>query len=228
MQTYQQFKDFVALSLWKQNDAELVNNLDNLIRIANNELSRELRDMLRSEVTIVINPTTEDFDLSVASGLKTVVGLVRNGTAGLFKPVEIPEMRQTTITDLYSRRANRIFGYAHSGHDNVYAIEQNGNNKTLLLNGDFSVENPGDFTLIYRRDVPDYATEDASWVEDEHQDLYLYTIYYHCAVFLREDERIQMYSGLKQAALTSVDEDDKHNQALGGEPLQMRPHRVVP
>jgi len=60
---YSEFKTYLSTFLWKQNDTDLANNLDSLIRMADGELNRVL-DIQRRQKTLLIAPTTENYALA--------------------------------------------------------------------------------------------------------------------------------------------------------------------
>jgi hypothetical protein len=66
--------------------------------------------------------------------------------------------------------------------------------------------------LDYHREIPDYKAVDASWVEDEYFDLYLYTVCKHAAPYLREDVRLPTWLGLQVDALDSANEESAFYQ----------------
>lgn len=213
---YAQFKTYVSTFLWKQNDTDLANNLDSLIRMADGELNRVL-DIQRREKTVLIAPTTEDYVLpadfrhiiSVNNAAVTSAGAFANSTA-----LDVYRMRQRTSS---------------TGIFPIYAVAQgDGSQKLLLLVGPFSVAAPGELVLIYNTNVPDFAVTDSSWLEADFLDLYVYTILSHTAPFLREDERLPIWTEMKNSAIGSAIAEDRHSVKFGGSPLQMRPHRRVP
>jgi len=216
---YATFKSYLATFLWKQDDADLVTNLDSLIRMANAELNTRL-DVQRRQVTVTILPETQDYLLP--ADYRTM-GLLSNNSIGNYLTTSDPKMRSTTLNDIYALRARGT-----EITQPFYAVDKNNGVDVLRLVGPFSTQNPGDFTLVYRTSVPDYQTTDASWVEDLYLDLYVYTVLSHTAPFLREDERIPVWAGMKAEALNYALEEDAHHMDHGGTPLQMQPHRQVP
>lgn len=215
---YAAFKAYLATFLWKDNDTVLVNNLDNLILMAHHELNRKL-DIQRREISTTIAPESEDYALP--TDFQQVISLTnlqptrqrRGGTFALTNKSEIADLRARTDSQYI---------------EPYYYVQKAASTKTLYLVGPFSAENPGSFDLTYRSAVPDYATEDASWLADDYLDLYTYTVLSHCAPFLREDERIPVWKGEKQDALLSTLDEDKRQVRYGGSPLRMKPHRHVP
>lgn len=222
--TYAQFKAYVTTYLWRDNDTDLANNLDSLIDQADDELDTMTRTWQRRQKTVVIAPTSEDFSLTAnVADFQAVDSLVNNSADTLFAS-SVKVMKQLPLVQLYGKRA------VNTGQRFMpfYAIDRNDGTLFLRLIGPFSVSDPGDMTLVYRIGIPDYAGDDASWMEDEYLNLYLYTVLKHCAMFLREDERVETYAGLQNEAFSKAEEDDKHNLQFGGSPLYMRPHRYVP
>lgn len=209
--TYAEFKTWLSTFLWKENDASLVASLDDLIRMADADLDRSL-DIQRRNMTISIAPETEDYTLP--SDFRHMISLTDNrsrlGTAFDAAPVSyIYQLRAQT--DSF-----RIMPY--------YAIDQG----TLRLVGPFSESDPGDLTLHYRASIPDYQTDDASWVEDEFFDLYTYAVLIQTAPFLREDERLPVWERRYVGALTSSVDESKRHIEHGGSPRHLQPHHPIP
>jgi len=217
-QTFSEFKTYLTDMLWRQNDTDLSNNLNNLIRMANHELNRKLTIQKR-EVAATITPETEDYTLDAE--FYQMMSLTNRQPARQRKK---GEMRLTTLSTIYQLREA-----GDSAYIEPYYYPQRGETaNTLYLVGPFSASNPGELDIQYRTTIPDYETEDSSWVEDEYLDLYVYTVFKHCAMFLREDERMMQYAGYMQDALDSALDEDLRQVRFGGSPLDMKPHRYVP
>ena len=133
-------------------------------------------------------------------------------------------MKATSLNMIYEMRQAGDSAYVEP----FYYVQRAASANTLYLVGPFSASNPGDFELQYRTSVPDFQTDDASWLEADYLDLYVYTVFKHCAIFLREDERIQQYAVLMTDALESALDEDKRKVQFGGSPLHMEPHHHVP
>jgi hypothetical protein len=217
-QSYADFKTYILTHLWRENDTALQNNLDVLIQKADDELDKMTRDWQRRQRSARIQPTTVDFDLTAAvSDFQAVRSLTQNVT-GFSK-----SLTQALPQEIYHLRAT-----CGDTMQPYYAVERDATTFYLRLVGPLSVSNAGDLQLAYRAALPDYASADASWLEDEYLDLYSYTVMKHCALFLREDERLQTYTAMQIAALETAEIDDKHNLQFGGSPLRVRPHHVIP
>jgi hypothetical protein len=202
----------------------LSNNLDTLIKLAENELRSKTGDWQKRQQSIVIAPTSEDYDLSTyVPGFSSVQSLTENTARGYYEGKRPRTFSQVSPAQIYSARAN------HPGQTlSVYAVESVHETVYLRLVADYSADNPGDLTLVYRGGVPDYEATDSSWMADEYGDLLLYTILKHCAVFVREEDRIELFASLAESAFIVADQDDKHNKAFGGSPLKMQPYHKVP
>lgn len=213
---YAEFKDHLTVFLWRQNDVDLAARLDTLIRMGENELNRVL-DIQRRQVTVNILPETEDYVLP--TDFRHIVSLHNNTLTSNAM------MTSTTLGDIYLLRqrtnSSRVVP--------LYAIDEGvAGAKILRLVGPFSVDTPGSLILVYRNNVPNFQVTDASWLEADFLDLYTYTVLMHTTPFLKDDERLQLWQTLKDAAILSAIDEDKHKVTHGGSPMQMRPHRIVP
>ena len=216
-QTYAQFKAYVLKYVWRDNDADMSASLDVLIQQANDELEHKTRDWQRRQKTVRIQPEVEDFNLTTGvTDFQAVLSVSGNTRA------RSSTLVQVLPSEIYLQRASS------DAYRAIFASERDDGVRYLRLAGPFSATDPGDFQLRYRIGIPAYASADASWLEDEYLNLYLYTVLKHCAMFLREDERLSLYGSLAAEAFTVAEEDDKHNLQFGGSPLYVRPHRVVP
>ncbi|MDJ0827908.1 MAG: hypothetical protein QNJ16_20675 [Rhodobacter sp.] len=220
--TYSAFKTYIQAALWRANDAVLSTNLDTLIRKADNELDKRTKHWERRRKTVVIQPSSQDYNLSYfADDFQAIVSLTNNQTS--FYRDTGPEFESVTLNKIYEERA------VNSGTLRpFYAADRNDGDWMLRMIAPFSSTDRGNLTMVYRISIPDYEDCDKSWMEDEYLDLYEYTILKHCALFLREDDRITLYKGLADDAFAMADEDNAHNLTHGGTPMRMRPHRYVP
>ena len=221
--TYTQFKTYILTNLWRENDTDLSNSLDNLIDQADDELEKLTRDFQRRQKTVAIAPESQDFDLTTNVSDFQAVQSLTNNQRSIYRDAG-PSFEQTLPTHIYQLRTEQSSPTLKP----FYAVDRDDGTLYLRLVGPFSASSPGDFQLVYRIGIPDYSSTDASWLEDEYFNLYLYTVLKHCALFLREDERIQLYSNLQSEAFLNANVDDKHNLQFGGSPLRMRAHRQVP
>jgi len=186
--------------------------------MADNELNRKL-NIQRRQVSATIAPETEDF--SLPSDFYQMVSLTnlqperqrRNG-----------EMQSSTFTLIQGMREAGDSQYIEP----YYYAERAASANTLYLVGPFSAADPGSFAIQYRTTVPDFEGTDSSWLEADYLDLYVYAVFKHCAIFLREDERVATYNGYLTDAIESALDEDRREVQFGGSPLHMQPHRHVP
>lgn len=212
--TYAEFKAYLAVFLWKQNDTDLIANLDKLITMADAELNRVL-DIQRRDVTLLLAPTTQDYVLP--TGFRHVVSLSSLAANA------VSAFTQTTEIDMYSRRVSTQSSYVSP----FYAISQGVANKVLMLAGPFTVT-PGNLALVYRSNVPNFAVTNASWLADDFLDLYTYTVLGHTAPFLREDERLALWDKYKNDGVATAIQEDRHGVKFGGSPLHMKSAHALP
>ncbi len=211
---YAEFKTYLTTFLWKQFDLDLVNNLDSLINMANHELNRSLS----------INRRHSYAELETTSNTVPLPGDFRQVMSlNLLRPYSFSLLSQVQSSEVIAARM-RYPDLVNACASAMYAIE----GRTLLLVPTFSEEVRGLFRLQYRNNVPDFRVTDTSWVADDYLDLYVYTVLSHTAPFLREDERVQLWAALKQQALASAIDEDRHHVSFGGSPLYMKPHHYVP
>lgn len=216
--TYAEFKTYLSTFLWRDNDTVLSNNLDKLIRMADAELNRKL-NIQRREVTVSITVTGEDH--SLPSDFYQVISLSNLDTA---RQRKFGSMAASTFQHIMELREATNSTYIEP----FYYAQRAASANTLFLVGPFSVTSSSTMQLQYRTAVPDYSTDDASWIEADYLDLYVYTVLFHAAVFTREEESIAFYKQLKDdAMLEALDEDARHVR-FGGSPLHMKPTRHVP
>ena len=210
---YATFKTYLAEFLWKTNDTSLVASLDNLILMGTSELDRKL-DIARREASSIYTVTVAGTNLLVPLPADFKQMRAVAGANGTFANATIQQVLKARIN--YTGPLRALY---HVMYDTTTA------SWVLQVAGAVAI---GDaLSFEYRAKLPDYATADASWVADEHLDLYTYTILKHCAPFLREDERIPVWQTYATDALASVLEEDRHNIQYGGADGAMSPPRAA-
>jgi hypothetical protein len=202
--TYTEFKDWLITFMWKTGDTVLIANLDNLIRMANSALDRDLRVEDRFVSTTL--PIT-DIDIDLPDDYKNMRSVslhtaTLNGPATYVEPAE-----------MYAIRKYGLPNY----HKNYSLID-----RTLLLSGPYNPDDTDTVIVDYYRRIPDYAATDTSWVADGFLDVYTYCVLMQCAPFIREDERLQVWAASYQASMQSALEESQFYRARGisaGKPL---------
>ncbi|MBW2709788.1 MAG: hypothetical protein JRD04_11070 [Deltaproteobacteria bacterium] len=205
---YTEFKTYLLTFLWKQNDGDLVANLDNLISMANAELRRALS--LNGQTSVANIPVIDNvITLPTAHVTIDAVGVVGGGV--LFSGTPAQMVESATSGGNY-------------GEDGLYFVQGN----SIVVLGNIDPANPQELAVIYREAVPDFKADDASWVADEYLDLYVYAVLKHTAPFLREDERVALWIAMYDSALQSVREDEAFHKNLAGSPLAGWQARTAP
>jgi hypothetical protein len=213
---YAGFKTFISTFLWKQNDSVLIDNLDNLILLANADLERELRLSHRNVSEVVSVSSTTFLTSALTSPLRTIKSIVLND------PTRIIGRNPMSAATVATVRSKQIIPLSGGIYD-TYAML---NKDTILFAGNISADLPADMAITYRKGIPDFADADTSWVADEYFDVYLYGVLMHTAPFLREDERVGLWQSLYKAALTSANDESLWEVEYGGSPLHVTPvHR---
>lgn len=220
--TFSEFRTYVLELLWSTNNSVLSADFGNLLMTAEQELDQLTYDWDRRQDTLTIAPTSEDFDLSTITNFKAVRSVTDNVAESYSSSQGLKGLAKTTPDHMYQLRAkypDRKQAY--------YAVDTDNGTPYLRLAGPFSVTDPGDYTVVVFLAVPSLEAG-PSWIESDFFNLLLYTVLKHCAVYLREDERIEMYTKQQADALQMADRVQKHQAALSGAPIHMRPHRAVP
>lgn len=203
---YQEFKDHLVTFLWKSGDTQLINSLDNLIRMADAELNRKLLiERRNTSATLVVNQLDTPLPADYLS-IKSVAD--SDGSLGEFSyksPAQIQTLRNVSSVSWLP----------------VYSLL----NKTLLLVGPATIVDPISVLVNYRIGVPNFQADDTSWLADEYLDLYTYAVLKQSSTFLREDERLPVWAGLYVDALESALDLSAHEQSQGvyaSKPLPQR------
>jgi len=204
---YDAFKSHVLTFLWKQNDADLIASMDNIILMTNAELGRKLTISER-EVELDLAIDDETFLLPTDFGHMLTLSYA-NGALSNCTAAKLAEDRLLL---------------APPGDNGHYRVRGN----YLELAGTFSATDPTTFTIVYRTKIPDFSALDTSYLADDYLDLYTYAVAKHCSPFLREDERLALWKDMYKEALDSVLENDKWNKVYGGSPSRTTMPRTPP
>lgn len=78
-----------------------------------------------------------------------------------------------------------------------------------VAGGPVSVSSPLNLLLDYQAKVPDFATDDATWLldEGEYQDLYIAAVLAETPAYLRNDARTALWRDAYKDKLASVNDD---------------------
>lgn len=212
MRTYEQFKKHLTTFVWRPTDTVLRDSLDDLVAMAEAELNRKLT-LQRRDILVEITVDGNEFLLStLATPMRTLKSLAAVDCA-------TEPYSQTTVEDVLRKRSA-----GHSKEYPLYALSGGGAQEKLLFTGAGSRA----FWFEYTAALPDYAETDTSWVAEDYLDLFTYTVLSHSAPFLREDDRLATWAGLKADALESALEEDAFGRTHGGSPLKQQAARKSP
>ncbi len=231
-QDYATFKTWLQTFLWKSNDTVVANNLDNLIKMANSEMRRKL-DINERKQSQQVTMTGNNFsgnllDVNTYDTIHSVIDL--NPPSGSGDAVTFTAKPLSYIYELRAKYAGKWYPYYATESYTDDTADPNSRIPEFFIRfpDNYSFNAQGTLQIVWRRGIPDYQVLDYSWVEDKFLDYYTYTVLAHSAPFLKQDERIPVWKEMRDDALASILEDDKHNIELGGSPIGMLPHRTVP
>lgn len=200
--TYDEFKTYLLVHLWKMGDSVIIENLDTIVKTAEAEINRDLKVEDR---VIVADIVAEDTTWPVPDDFQ----VLRHASSP-----QCGEMKYLIPSDFANRKATR----------RISTREFTVANRNLRLIGNITVETPVTIELWYYRKVPFFPTlgeDETSWVVEDFFDVYLYTVLKHTAPFLREDDRLNTWGALQAAAMQSA-MDDSLERKYAGSPLKIQ------
>lgn len=210
--TYEQFKEYLIEFLWKAGDAVLVSRLDSLIKMGESSLNRDWRTHRRNKSHEL---AMDALDIALPEdyfSIRSVTSLNEQlGEFGYVEPAELRALRDMTSL---------------SGWQPVYSLSGN----ILMISGPYHTYSDGsDGNPVYQPalvidyeskvpafvDQPDDGDGPISWVAEDFLDLYTYAVLKHTAPFLREDERVALWSQLYGEIIAAENERTAHEQVRG-------------
>ena len=198
--TYAEFKDYIARFVWRDGDTPFEAELDNLIKMGEARLNRDLR--IQRMTKVYVEPLSADEIVLPADyqELRTVTSSVR--------PAPLQYVALQELERLRAAKPNRFLGaYSISGNTIVFAGADAADGREIRI--------------TYYAKVPDFKTDDASWLADEYLDLYTYAVLRHTASYLRDDDRVALWQNEYAETLMSV-MDDETKRRFAGSPLTVR------
>lgn len=199
--TYDEFKTYLMTHLWKTGDSLVLANLPVIIRTAEVELNRSLK--VEDRVTVA--------DLA-ATSTTCPLPLDYQALRSLSSP-QRGEMTYNIPADFAEKKAvNRA-----TGKD--YTVVNN----NIRLIGNISVEAPVNLECwYYRKIMPiEGLATGPYWLMDDYFDVLLYCVLKHSAPFLREDERIPVWTTMFNEAINSAITDSDERK-YAGSPLKIK------
>lgn len=204
--TYDEFKQFILNTLWRNGDPEFEGDLDLIIRMAEARLSRDLdlEDMVKVKTAVV-----EDNRIELPEDYFRMRTITGDGRALVYKsPHEFEAMKH--------RHQNQRFQpvYTTSGD-------------TLHVLGPFSVQAPLNVTLTYYSRLPSFKDTNASWVADRYLDLFVHAVLMYTPVYMRDDERLAPLAQMYEALLMSANDADRIRKYAGSPLVAPLPGNVM-
>lgn len=200
------FKDYLMTHLWKTGDDVVLANLDTIIATAYSELDRVFKVVDREAVATL---SAESNEVALPADYRSMRSLVS---------LSVGKMNYLIPAEFADRIA------CQQTCPNDYTVV----NKTVRLTFNPTAEAPESLECWYTAVVPrlDDETEE-NWLADDYFDVLLYTVLKHTAPFLREDERVAMWSDMQNTAIASALEENEHERKYAGSPLKINFSRRI-
>jgi hypothetical protein len=194
MMTYAQFKDYLARFVWRDGDSAFEAELDNLIKMGEARLNRDLRiqRMSRTQSALIEGDSIQVPDDYLE--MRVVTTDARPSPLKQISPFEMERLRSdnpTRFQPVYTITGDRI----------RFAGASAGENRTVVL--------------TYYAKIPNFAGLNESWLADEYLDLYTYAVLRHTASYLKDDERVALWQNEYGETLASVMEDEARRRYAG-------------
>ena len=186
------------------NRASITAEVPTFIRLAEAQMNREIKHW-KGEVRADLSVSSQYHDLP--SGWRSPISLRVSTASG---PREIEPASLTEIADLRAATNDLV------GVPQYYAVSGDQIEFYPTPSETFTV------SATYRADIPALsASNQSNWLLVEAPDAYLYGTLMQTAPWLREDERIAMWSSLYAQAIQSVNTDGQEAKH-GGSGLRMK------
>lgn len=183
--TYAEFVAHVTTFAWRDNDVSVAASIDNLIRMANEQLREDI-DFATGQTEFVTSTSTNDVPLPSGYNSMEAVSSSETGVMRFLPLSQMTSLQEETNSTLY-KPFYTLLG-----------------STTLRLCGPW--DGSETLTIVYQRDVPDFATDDTSWVADDFLSLYTYCVLQHICTFIQDMNNLTMYGGMYAALLEKTKE----------------------
>jgi len=203
--TYDEFKDYIARFVWRDGDTPFEAELDNLIKMGESRLNRDLRIQRMSRTQVA---TIKADSITLPDDYQEARSVTSPSRPAPLQYVSLNEMDRLRIA-----KPSRFLG--------VYTIA---GNQMRFAGAD---ESEGrEVRLTYYAKVPDFKNLGESWLADDYLDLYTYAVLRHTASYLRDDDRVALWQNEYAETLMSV-MDDEIKRRYAGSPLTVRLPGIV-
>jgi len=205
MMTYAQFKDYIARFLWREGDAGFAGDLDNLIKMGEARLNRDLRVQRMSRTQ---SATIQGGSIQVPDDYLEMRVITTDSHPSPLQYVSPFEMEQIRVTN--PSRFQPV--YTIAGERFRFAGASADEGRTVVL--------------TYYAKVPGFQNLGSSWLAEDHLDLYTYAVLRHTASYLHDDARVALWQNEYAETLASV-MDEETRKRYAGSPLVPRMPGIV-
>ena len=183
--TYDGLAEAIASALMRD---DLTDQIPLFIRLAETSISRSLR--ISDMETIATATLDENGEVGLpADFVELIDARVGANTWGSLTPITLSQQM-------------RDYGLLSGGVGSNYVVTGN----TIST---FPASGEGDITIVYYAKLPALTPGNGNWLLTKAPDVYLYGSLKHWAPWLEDDNRIQVWEGLYQQALSEVRRTDE-------------------
>ena len=202
LSTYDELKSSIADFL---NRDDLTNQIPDFITLAEKRMNREIRHWrMETRSNAVIDSQFSALPVKFLEPIRMSLLTAATQPLEMVGPYE--------ISDLRARNANSV------GQPRHFAILDGSIEVEPAPDGNYDLE------LLYYREIDALtASNTSNWVLEYHPDAYLYGALAHSAPFLQEDQRLQTWEILYQAAVGAINmESEKSKTGGSGRRMKIR------
>lgn len=203
----------LALSYSDREDAEVINQMDNFIKIVESRINRQLKISDMSNRAIIdldemdITPGQEYFGLPPDfGGLRDIKMVTGDGRTRVTMKYINPEQMNNLVTS---------GAVGQSGEQVYYSIAA----QQLQVN---PVQDTGLIEILYyQRVVPLTATEDENWISEINPDCYVFGIITEISAFVKDKVAAEIWNERFVSAIGEIEIEDSENR-WSGPPLEIK------
>ncbi len=200
--TYDEFKAYVAETLWRSGDIIFAANLDQLIKDAEARMSRDLR--IEDNLAIISETITEN-SIALPSNYAEV------------KSVDFPPKGAAAYITQQQFNGRVKFYENTTERPPFYTIFT----KKIFVLGVVSAESPLDISVLYYTKLPSFQDNPVdNFFYEDYSDMYLAAVLRQAYIFLRDHTTAGIYEKQYADLATSVMNNEATRKRSGG-PLHM-------
>ena len=192
--TYDELKASVADFL---NRDDLTNQIPDFITMAETQINRDVRHWrMEDRATALVDSQYTALPANFVEPVRITIPADRSYTLELVGPLEISKLRQDNADT--------------TGRPQFYAVVDGAFEVFPTPDADYTVE------LVYYETIPHMtASLQTNWVLEYFPDAILYGSLLHSAPYLQEDQRVQTWGALYQAAVSAINLEGERARASG-------------